>query len=353
VVAYDAVGNIHHNIRYADGYWQGWALRLFLPTLRGLDLASVNGQLYLLIQETTKLSYTIRAATGAWSALETIPGTIGLDANSPTDGIAAAGDGEALHVLYVSSSGSPVRHGMRTATGSWTSFGDASWETGLQGGVTSVDASVVDGQLQIVTTRADRVYHTIRYANGSWQAVGLIGGQTHNTVKAVITGTFGADERMSADQTASSHIVSTIGVLAWPDRSHGLTAKPAYVEALRVVGLSTHSDYYARIGASCDSFVATVMRYSGLDPSYQCCRVTNQMNYLRSQPSRYLRITNQQNTSNLQPGDILVSSEHTLFYIGDGKEASASYGQRTADYGRPIAYRDSSGSLYEIYRFIG
>ena len=157
-----------------------------------------------------------------------------------------------------------------------------------------------------------------------------------------------------APLAAHSSIVAKIKEIAWPDRSHSLyDPKPEYKSALAVVGLSTYPDQYARIGASCDAFVATVLRSTGLDTKYQCCGAGNQMSYLRSHPEKYQRITNLQNTSNLLPGDIFVSSQHTLIYIGNGQEASASYGQRTASYGYSISFKDSQGTPFEIYRYIG
>jgi len=154
----------------------------------------------------------------------------------------------------------------------------------------------------------------------------------------------------------ASHIsiVAKIKQIAWPDRSHSLyDPKPEYRSALAAVGLSTYPDQYAKIGASCDSFVATVLRSTGLDTKYQCCGAGNQMNYLRAHPEKYQRIANNLNTSNLLPGDIFVSSQHTLLYIGNGQEASASYSQRTASYGYSISFKDSQATPYEIYRYIG
>jgi len=181
-------------------------------------------------------------------------------------------------------------------------------------------------------------------------------GQPLRTVQSIsAAGQFSPSPTTPVTQRSSqTAIVAKIKQIAWPDRTHSINdPKPEYTAALAAVGLSTYNDKYAKIGASCDAFVATVMRSTALDTKYQCCGAQNQMNYLRAHPEKYLRVTNLLNTSNLLPGDIFVSSQHTLIYIGNGQEASASYGDRTASYGYPISFKDSKGTPYEIYRFIG
>ncbi len=91
------------------------------------------------------------------------------------------------------------------------------------------------------------------------------------------------------------------------------------------------------------------MRSTGLDHSYQCCGAANQLNYL-IRSARYAEVSNLGNTSNLQPGDIFANSGHTFFYIGNGQEASASYGDRTASMGHSV-YGQFAG--YRIFRYVG
>lgn len=141
--------------------------------------------------------------------------------------------------------------------------------------------------------------------------------------------------------------------LSWPDRSHSLNdAKASYTSALSTVGLSNYGNKFVQIGASCDAFVATVLRFSGADPNVKCCGALNMLNYFANS-NLYEEIQNLGNTSNLQAGDIRVKSSHVEMYVidenGNGKIASASYGDRTSDHAINY-YPDSS---YRIFRFKG
>jgi hypothetical protein len=152
---------------------------------------------------------------------------------------------------------------------------------------------------------------------------------------------------------------------SWPGiRSHAKDdPTPAYREALAAVGLNNYGDSNVNIGASCDAFVATVMRASGADPSFQCCGTSNQLPYLHNSPL-YTEIENLGNTSNLQSGDIFIldrnwnytgpSGHIMMFIIDEGKPmmAHASYGDRTAERGGNPYFRDHRGA-YRIFRFTG
>ena len=149
-------------------------------------------------------------------------------------------------------------------------------------------------------------------------------------------------------------INATALALSWGDRSHSLdNPKAEYRAALNAVGLSSFNDSYVQIGASCDAFVATVLRFSGADPNVACCGAANMLSYFVSHPNLYQEIPNTGNTTNLQPGDIRVKPSHVELYVvdesGASKIASASYGDRTADHGISY-YQDSS---YRIFRLRG
>lgn len=149
-------------------------------------------------------------------------------------------------------------------------------------------------------------------------------------------------------------INATALALSWADRSHSLDdPKAEYRAALNAVGLSNYSDQYVQIGASCDAFVATVLRYSGADPNVACCGAANMLAYFVSHPNLYEEIPNTGSSSNLQAGDIRVKPSHVELYVidesGSGRIASASHGDRTADHG--ISYY--SDSSYRIFRVKG
>ena len=140
--------------------------------------------------------------------------------------------------------------------------------------------------------------------------------------------------------------------LAWPEYGHGLTARDTYKTALSDVGLSTYGDPYARIGASCDAFVATVFRYSGVDPNFTCCGIRGHgatWNYVTNS-GKFEEVPNR--AGSLKPGDIRLSEGHIEMYIevnGVGKIASASYGERTGEIG---TFYDNSAT-FKAYRWKG
>lgn len=127
--------------------------------------------------------------------------------------------------------------------------------------------------------------------------------------------------------------------LSWPDRTHLPTdPKAEYAEALRApngVGTRGEGDICSIGGYSCDAFLATVMRTSGMDEDFPCCGALIQLNYLENSPL-YEEIPNIGNTSNLQPGDIRANGSHVEIVVqledGTFKIASASHCDRTADH---------------------
>ena len=156
----------------------------------------------------------------------------------------------------------------------------------------------------------------------------------------------------SSDEAGNGDLNATAIALAWPEHGHGLNARDSYKAALAEVGLSTYGDYYARIGASCDAFIATVFRYSGVDPNFACCGVSNHgatWSYVTNS-GKFVEVPNK--ACSLKPGDIRRSNGHIEMYVevnGVGKIASASYGGRTAEIG---PFYDNSAT-FKAYRWKG
>lgn len=174
-----------------------------------------------------------------------------------------------------------------------------------------------------------------------------------NWVISLVASTYNFFHGCSSTTYGNGDLNSTALALSWPDRNHSITdAKAAYTSALSTVGLSNYGDKFVQIGASCDAFVATVLRFSGLDPNVRCCGAINMLNYFANS-SLYEEIPNLGNTSNLQAGDIRAKASHVEMYVidenGNGKIASASYGDRTSDH----AINYYSDSSYRIFRFKG
>jgi len=134
-------------------------------------------------------------------------------------------------------------------------------------------------------------------------------------------------------------IVSTAEDLSWTMRSSekgadhtALQAKPSYTKALGATGVNSLGDSCSKIGNSCDAFVATVMRYSGVDTEFPCCGANSQNTYMKTHTDKYKMMqANVTKTDELQPGYILWRDGHIKIYLGDGKEAAASHCQRTAE----------------------
>lgn len=174
-----------------------------------------------------------------------------------------------------------------------------------------------------------------------------------NWVTSLVTTVSNFFHGCSSATYGNGDLNSTALELSWSDRTHALTdTKPSYLSALTTVGLSNYGDKFVQIGASCDAFVATVLRFSGLDPNVRCCGAINMLTYFANS-DLYEEIPNLGNTSNLQAGDIRAKASHVEMYVidenGNGKIASASYGDRTSDH----AINYYPDSAYRIFRFKG
>ena len=158
-------------------------------------------------------------------------------------------------------------------------------------------------------------------------------------------------------------IVETALLLSWEGHDHGKgDPKPEYVNAMKEVGTyftpCQGNGDCAPIGASCDIFVSTVMRYSGSDPDFPATGPGVQEEYMASHPDMYMQVE-ASDVSDLLPGDILVTTEngrHIYLYLGDGMQASASYNDRTGEHFEGVYLEDNgtgAGSRhYSVYRRI-
>ena len=179
----------------------------------------------------------------------------------------------------------------------------------------------------------------------------------------------------------SSYCSSTGGTIAdvaielsW-DRSEGHAKddpKPEYVEAMKATGTwdAALAINLPVMGASCDQFVSTVMRYSGADPDFPAFWPPDQEDYMQNHPDMYEKIEANYNVENLQPGDIFVTGQqcgvnedgttkwcnHIFLYVGeiDGQPSSAeaSYNSRTGEHFPGVVWTMGQGMDYSIYRRI-
>lgn len=215
-------------------------------------------------------------------------------------------------------------------------------------------------------------------ANVSPHWTGLIASLRGNVVKDTRPGAFvvfralggGTDSDGSAycETTGSNgDIADTAILLSWPGlNSHDKTnPKPEYVTAMQSAGTYLNYSYnysYAPIGASCDQFVATVMRYSGADPDFNLFRADASHDYMASHKEKYARIQyDGTNKEILQPGDIFAttgSSGHGhiwIYVLVDGQDgrADASFNDRTGEHyiSPDPTITDMGGNRhYEVFR---
>ncbi len=175
----------------------------------------------------------------------------------------------------------------------------------------------------------------------------VLGGSGSST--GCSTGISGAGN-MNLNQTALD--------LAWPvGDSHVGTMTPTdnYKRAYTQVGL----DGIMPGGSSCDVFVATVARYSGVDPDFACCHVeSTQIPYLENSDKwEEITYTDPSDTSFLRPGDVLTVPGHIKMYVEkDGKAmtAQASYGDHSGELSNGVRLVDSLGrGNYRVWRYKG
>ena len=166
----------------------------------------------------------------------------------------------------------------------------------------------------------------------------------------------------SSNSKGNMDVNQTAIDLAWPvgDPHVGtMTPKPEYEAAYKEV--SPEWTWIPSGGSSCDFFVATVMRYSGVDLDFACCGTENQRDYMRAHPELYEEIPNTGDPSILRPGDILQvdgvpgvygGHGHIKLYVeidGVGHEAQASYNRHSGELSTSVNLSDPRGD-YKIFR---
>lgn len=123
-------------------------------------------------------------------------------------------------------------------------------------------------------------------------------------------------------QVETGDIIKTALGLAWDKpvaegKAMKADARQEYVDAIAQYGnIRNESDGIAPY-SDCGRFVSTVMRMSGVDKEYPLVSVYDvQRKYVLAHPEKYLAIENP-TMSNLQPGDIFMSTSHTAIYTGN------------------------------------
>src|SRR5262249_38493862 len=82
-----------------------------------------------------------------------------------------------LHQVGVTADGH-LWHAIRNQHGSWVGVGDVESQAGDRGAFTSVDSTVISGQLHVVGVTSDgHLWHTIRHLDGTWSGFGDVEGE--------------------------------------------------------------------------------------------------------------------------------------------------------------------------------
>ena len=172
-------GNLYHNIRYADGYWQGWVAvegnggaKYFNgtdPSIAGLPDGSSQ-----LIEtgDDGNLYFNIRYANGYWQGWAALPGIAGAKYFSDQSAsITGMPDGSS-QVIAVQSGTHETYHNIRYANGGWQGWIAVEGEYGAKtfDGTDPSITGMPDGSSQVIEQDAGgTLMHNIRSVNGGWQ----------------------------------------------------------------------------------------------------------------------------------------------------------------------------------------
>lgn len=115
----------------------------------------------------------------------------------------------------------------------------------------------------------------------------------------------------------SGSIAQTAWLLAWPSKHSGIDkadAKPDYQREMPKHNKeAAEGPWYPY--TDCGVFVATVIRMT-FDPKYYSRGTAHQLEYAKANPDKYEIISDIKSTSQLKPGDIMMTSGHTYMYTG-------------------------------------
>ncbi|MFC9648736.1 MULTISPECIES: hypothetical protein [unclassified Streptomyces] len=174
VVAVGKDGYAYHNIRYADGNWQGWAAMPgqdagLLKATRIAAARMPDGSTQVLVfGGDGRMRLGTRAADGAWSAWKTVAGVNAPDFQGPALSIAALPNGDS-QIAAIGIDGN-IWHTIHRADGGWSGWGLPAGVSGGGMGASTVSLTgMPDGSVQVAAVGHDGdVYHAERFSSGDW-----------------------------------------------------------------------------------------------------------------------------------------------------------------------------------------
>lgn len=172
-------GGLLHTIRSADGSWQDPAGPADLaagitggPAHAVAAATGVRGEVqFMVATDDDKLWHTIRFNDGTWQQAQDVSpaGLAGITGHVRAAAAAAGAAGEVQFMLPLEDG--RLLHTIRFADGSWQHpAGPADLAAGISGDAHAVAAaSGTPGEVQfMVATDDDKLWHTIRFADGTW-----------------------------------------------------------------------------------------------------------------------------------------------------------------------------------------
>jgi hypothetical protein len=153
---------------------------LFKAKVRMLLLLMLLGSASAMADE-AGMWHTIRAPDGTWLPFGDIRAATGFSSGFVDVAIAGNDASGELQVVGVDGQRKP-QHTIRAADGSWLNFGDVTNQAGNPGPIGAIATALIGCDLHVVaqTISDAKLYHTIRYCDGSWQRFGDVIAQAGN-----------------------------------------------------------------------------------------------------------------------------------------------------------------------------
>ncbi|MFF6983828.1 hypothetical protein ACFZAV_40630 [Streptomyces sp. NPDC008343] len=175
IVAVGKDGYVYHNIRRADGSWQGWAAmpgtdsgRVKATRVAAAGMPGGSTQVLIFGGDGKMRLATRAAADGTWSSWQTVAGVNAPDFSGSALSIAALPGGDS-QIVAIGNDGN-IWHNTRRADGGWTGWGaPAGVSTDTMGAFAVSITGMIDGDSQVVAVGLDgNVYHAVRHSDGDW-----------------------------------------------------------------------------------------------------------------------------------------------------------------------------------------
>ncbi|MFF4583549.1 trypsin-like serine protease [Streptomyces sp. NPDC001373] len=168
-----ADGKVFHTVRNAAGQWSKFGdvagAAGPIGNVTAAATASTGGQLQVTAISGGKAYHTLRNTAGQWTGWGDVAAAVG-STTGPISAVTMAGTGNDAQIVIATDDGTHQYHAIRNGNGTWTPFGDLK---PIIGTVTakSIAAAPVNGELQFAVTTADnKVLHTTRHTDRTWDA---------------------------------------------------------------------------------------------------------------------------------------------------------------------------------------